>query len=394
VNDVLTDLRVVELSRTAAAAFAGRLCASAGAEVVLVEPPGGHPLRHEGPFLRDEPDIETSAAHLHINAGKRSVTIDLVEANRGALLGLLDSADVFITDVHAHILDPIGLSWAALHARRPSLLMTRVTPFGDNGPFAKYAGTNITGLASGGQLKITGDPDKPPLSNFGAQAEYQAGLSAFAGTVANALLRDETGEGEYLDLSMQDVVATNLEHRSPALNLGLEANRVGLTVSATYGVYACSDGWVYVTAFAPALWDRLLSIIEMPELRAERFSTQASRLEHNDELQALIASWAITKSSAELHDLALRGYPLTVMTTPAMLLQSEQWSNRRIVQDVEHAIEGSYALIGAPWLEDDDAQLAPAPLLGEANEELLRTSLTPIPSPSMRERGASRGARS
>jgi len=372
VNDTLADLRVVELSRTAAAAFAGRLCASAGAEVVLVEPPDGHPLRHEGPFLRDAANAETSAAHLHINAGKRSVTID-IDASADALLALLEQADVFVTDVHAHVLDPLGLSWAALHHRWPSMLMTRVTPFGDSGPFVSYAGTNLTGLASGGQLKITGDPDKPPLSNFGAQAEYQAGLSAFAGTVANVLLRDATGEGEYLDLSMQDVVATNLEHRSPALNLGLEANRVGLTVSATYGVYACADGWVYVTAFAPALWDRLLSIIEMPELRDERFSTQSARLENNDELQALIASWAIAKSSAELHDLALRGFPLTVMTTPPMLLESEQWRTRSVAQRVSHPTAGEFSMPAAPWLDQGAASLAPAPLLGEANEELLGT---------------------
>jgi crotonobetainyl-CoA:carnitine CoA-transferase CaiB-like acyl-CoA transferase len=366
----LADLRVVELSRTAAAAFAGRLCAAAGAEVVLVEPPDGHPLRREGPFLGDQANGETSAAHLHINAGKRSVAVDL-EANVEALLGLLEHADVFLTDMHAHRFDPLGLNWSALHARWPSLLMTRVTSFGDNGPFARYAGTNLTGLASGGQLKITGDPDKAPLSNFGAQAEYQAGLSAFAGTVANVLLRDGTGEGDYLDLSIQDVVATNLEHRSPALNLGLEANRVGLTVSATYGVYACADGWVYITAFAPALWDRLKSIVSVPELEDERFSTQAARLDHNDELQALLASWSITKSSAELHDLALRGYPLTVMTTPASLLESEQWRSRRVAQRVTHPIAGEFSLIGAPWLDEDAMTLSPAPLLGEANAELL-----------------------
>src|SRR3990170_663361 len=73
----LAGLRVVELSGTAAAAFAGRLCADAGAEVVLVEPPEGHPLRHEGPFRRDSKDLETSAMHLHVNAGKRSVVIEL-----------------------------------------------------------------------------------------------------------------------------------------------------------------------------------------------------------------------------------------------------------------------------------------------------------------------------
>lgn len=368
--DVLADLRVVELSRSAAAACAGRLCAAAGAEVVLVEPPEGHPLRAEGPFRGESRNPETSTAHLHVNAGKRSVTVDLASECE-LLLGLLDDAGLFLTDLPARALDPIGLSWAALHARRPSLLMTRITPFGDSGPFRDYAGTNLTALAAGGQLKITGDPDKPPLSNFGAQAEYQAGLSAFAGTLANLLLRDASGEGDYLDLSIQDVVATNLEHRAPALNLGLEAHRVGLIVSATYGVYPCADGWVYVTAFAPALWERLKAIAGLAALDEERFSTQAARLEHNDELQAVLTSWTLGKTTAELHELALRGYPFTTSQTPDALLRSEQWRGRRVAQGVEHSAAGRVALLAAPWYEPDAIDVRPAPRLGEANEELL-----------------------
>ncbi len=371
VRDVLADLRVVELSRTAAAAFAGRLCADAGAEVVLVEPPEGHPLRHEGRFLRDERNIETSAAHLHINAGKRSVALN-VEVHAETLLGLLDGADVFLTDFRAHEIDPLGLSWRALHERRPSLLMTRVTPFGDTGPYRRYEATNLICLALGGQLKITGDPDKPPLSNYGAQAEYQAGLSAFAATVANVLLRDATGEGEYLDLSALDVVATNLEHRPPALNLGLVANRAGLSVSATYGVYPCADGWVYITAFAPALWEHLKAIVQLPELEDARFATQASRLERNDKLQALLTSWTMSRTSADLREWALQGYPLTVAETLERLLASEQWRDRRAVDDVAHEKAGSVSVLRPPWLDAEPDAMRAAPRLGEANDELLR----------------------
>lgn len=370
VQDVLADISVVELSRGAAAAFAGRLCADAGARVVLVEPPEGHELRREGPFLGDAGHPETSAWHLHANAGKRSVTLD-IETQAGPLLGLLESADILLTDLPAHALDPVGLSWPALHARWPSLVMTRVTPFGDTGPYRRYEATNIVCLALGGQLKITGDPGRPPLSNFGRQAEYQAGLSAFVGTMANVLLRDASGVGEYLDLSIQDVVATNLEHRSPALNLGLVANRAGLNVSATYGVYPCADGWVYITAFAPALWERLKAMAALPVLDGERFATQASRLEYNDELQAILSAWCLTKTSDELRALALKGYPLTVAETLERLLASEQWRSRGVAQPVEHPAAGAIAVLGAPWLRQSAAPARPAPLLGEANEELL-----------------------
>jgi crotonobetainyl-CoA:carnitine CoA-transferase CaiB-like acyl-CoA transferase len=369
VKDALADARVVELSNGAAAAIAGRLCADAGAEVVLVEVPEGHALRREGPFLNDQPHPETSAAHLHINAGKRSVTVD-VASEPAPLLELLSRADIFITDRRQFELDA-SLGWRALHGRRPSLIMTRVTPFGDTGPYRRYEGTNLTCLALGGQLKITGDPDKPPLSNFGAQAEYQAGLSAFAGTVANLLLRDITGEGEYLDLSIQDVVSVNLEHRSPALNLGLVANRAGLSVSATYGVYPCADGWVYLTAFAPPLWERLKAMTGLAELEDERFATQAARLEHNDELQAILTSWTLSKTSDELWALARRGEPLTVAETTESLLACEQWRNRGFVATVDHPVAGDVSILGAPWLVEGAAGIAPAPLLGEANEDLL-----------------------
>ncbi|MEX1255431.1 MAG: CoA transferase [Dehalococcoidia bacterium] len=369
-NSALADLRVVELSRSAAGAFAGRLCVDAGAEVVLVEAVEGHPLRHEGPFRGEPRDIETSTPHLHVNAGKRSVTLE-VATQAAVLAQLLSGADIFITDLAAHVLDPLGLSWPALHERDPALVMTRVTPFGDTGPYRRYAATNLVSLALGGQLKITGDPGRPPLSNFGAQAEYQAGLSAFAGTVANVLLRDATGVGDYLDLSTQDVVATNLEHRSPALNLGLVANRVGLNVSATYGVYACADGWVYITAFAPALWERLKALTQLPELNEERFSSQATRLDNNDELQAIIAAWVITKASDELRSLARQGHPLTVAESPDRLIASEQWRGRQFVRAVEHPVAGEVSVLGPPWFEEQPSATRPAPLLGEANDELL-----------------------
>ena len=170
---VLDDLRVIELSETAAAAFAGRLCADAGAEVVLVEPPEGHALRREGPFVGD-----VSAVHLHVNAGKRSVVLDAT-TQAEELRALIDEADVFITGWPTSVLEPLGLDTSALRERAPGLVITQVTPFGDTGPYRDYAGTNLVELALGGQLKITGDPDKPPLSNYGSQAEFQAGLSAF-----------------------------------------------------------------------------------------------------------------------------------------------------------------------------------------------------------------------
>lgn len=368
---MLEDIRVVELSRTSAAAFAGRLFADAGAQVILVEPPEGHPLRHEGPFLDDRPDPETSAAHIHVNAGKRSVTLRW-PGEASLVPSLLQRADVFLTDLSSEELEPAGLDWHALRQRFPSLLMTQVTPFGQTGPYRHYQGSNLICLALGGQLKITGDPGRPPLSNFGAQTEYQAGLAAFAGTLANLLLRDESARGDYFDLSIQDVVANNLEGRSLTFNLGVMAERSGLNVSAVYGVYPCADGWVFLSAFAPALWEQFKEAVQIRDLEEERFSTQASRLENNDELQAILTAWTLSKTSDELRSLSQKGYPLTVAETPQELLRCQQWANRGFVKEVRHPAAGNVSVLGPLWRQPDiPGPQQPAPLLGEANGEIL-----------------------
>jgi crotonobetainyl-CoA:carnitine CoA-transferase CaiB-like acyl-CoA transferase len=376
---MLDDLRVIELSCTSAAAFAGRFCADAGAEVILAEPPSGHYLRHEGPFVQPSAishqpsavgDPETSAAHLHVNAGKRSVTLD-IEHQASVLRRLITSADVFLTDLPLSVLDPLDLRWEVLSEWDPALVMTQLTPFGNTGPYRQYAGTNLIEMALGGQLKITGDPGKPPLCNFGAQAEYQAGLAAFAGTVANLLLRDASGEGEYLDLSVQDVVAMNLEGRSLTFNLGVMAERAGLNVSAVYGVYPCADGWVFLSAFAPALWEQLKDAVGMEELLDERFQSQAGRLEHNDELQAVLTAWTLSKTSDELRVFAQKGYPITVAETPERLLRAEQWANRNVVYEVAHPAAGKVSVLASPWQGPNTTASRPAPMLGEANKEIL-----------------------
>ncbi|HET9475936.1 MAG TPA: CoA transferase [Dehalococcoidia bacterium] len=366
---MLDDLRVAELSCTYAGAIAGRLMVDAGADVILVEPPGGHPLRMHGPFRGDVPDPETCAWHLHANAGKRSVVIDLGSDPEPARRVVL-SADVFITDLPGAELERLGLTWGALQRRRPGLLMAQISPFGDTGPYRHYVATNLVEMALGGQLKITGDPGRSPLCNFGAQAEYQSGLAAFAGVLANLLLRDETGEGAYLDLSVQDMVANNLEGRSLTFNLGVMAERAGLNVSAVYGVYPCADGWVFLSAFAPALWEQLKDAARLPELDDERFSTQAGRLEHNDELQAILTAWTLSQTGDDLRRFSQKGYPVTVAETPDGLLRSEQWATRGFVNQVDHPAV-SAAVLGPLWQNEGIRSPRPAPCLGEGNEEIL-----------------------
>src|SRR3989304_9458080 len=118
------------------------------------------------------------------------------------------------------------------------------------------------------------------------------------------------------------------------------AERAGLNGSAVYGVYPCADGWVFLSAFAPALWDQLKSVVQLKKLEEERFSTQAGRLENNDELQAILTSWTLSKTSDDPRAFAQRGYPLTVAETPERLLRSDQWQRRRFAHPLHHPAAG------------------------------------------------------
>ena len=119
-----------------------------------------------------------------------------------------------------------------------------------------------------------------------------------------------------------------------------------------------------MTAFAPPLWERLKAAVGLDELDAERFSTQAARLEHNDELQAVLTGWTLGKTSDELREIARKGDPMTVMETPDRLLASEQWRGRGVAHEV-----GGVSILGPPWLQDEPP--GPAPKLGNASGDVL-----------------------
>ncbi len=245
---MLDGCRVVELSTDVAGAFAGRLLRAYGADVVVVEPPGGHPIRHLPPHAGDGPDAGVLAAYLH--AGKRSVALDLDDpADRATLDALLARAEIVIDSHAPGALAARGIDLDALADARASLVVCRITPFGQTGPHTQWRATALTAAAAGGQMGMCGDPDLPPLKTAGHQAYYQAGLHAFGATAAALFAARRTGIGDVLDISIQEVQVATLEGAGPnALTRGSEAGPNGNQTFAQWGIHACADGYVGVAA--------------------------------------------------------------------------------------------------------------------------------------------------
>ena len=222
----LGDVRVLDLSEGIAGPFCTKLLAALGADVISVEAPGrGDRARSYAPFPDDDPHPELSGLFLYLNTGKRSVTLDLEQASGRALCKRLAGwADVVIEDFAPGRLDAWGLGYEALDATRaatigearPGVIVVSVADFGQSGPYRDWQATDLTALALGGSLYIAGDEDREPLKIGGRPAQFFAGLSAFSGALIALHHRDATSEGQHVDVSMHEGIATAQEYPGAA----------------------------------------------------------------------------------------------------------------------------------------------------------------------------------
>ncbi len=208
----LTGVRVVEIDHVNVA-FAGKLLADLGAEVTVVEPPGGSPQRWFEPFVGDEPGPERSLWWWHYHTSKHSVVADL-DADAGALRALVGSADVLVVgDPHAL---PPDLGWEARHAADARLVMVSISPFGAHSARRDEPVTDLTLLAGGGPVWSCGydDHSLPPVRGGGNQSLHIAGHWAAMSALVALLAREETGSGQFIDVSMHAAANVTTEMAS------------------------------------------------------------------------------------------------------------------------------------------------------------------------------------
>lgn len=203
---VLGGIRVIELAHERTA-FAGKLLADMGAEVILVEPPEGTAARHVPPFVDDQPGIERSLHFWHYNAGKRSITLDISStAGLTSLHTLIDSADILLESETSDQVAALRLHYPDLSTRNPQLIHVAVTPYGRGEPMSDLPETDLTLMASGGPVWSCGydDHNLPPVRGWGYQG-YQTGCHFAVMSVLTALFYRNgsgNGRGQFIDVSI------------------------------------------------------------------------------------------------------------------------------------------------------------------------------------------------
>jgi crotonobetainyl-CoA:carnitine CoA-transferase CaiB-like acyl-CoA transferase len=335
----------------------GRLLADLGMEVIKIEPPGGDPVRSLAPFVKSADGKLLSTTFAHLNAGKASKVLDLkTDAGRAALRQLVETADVVIESFQPGELDAKGLGYKDLAAINPGIVMASISAFGQTGPKKNYACNDLVALAESGFLYISGDPSLAPCKPPETQAYYFASLFATAGLLAALYRRERTGQGDHIDASMQETLATQ-EH---IIRLWANEKQVLKRAGSQHGsvapakIFQCRDGFVYLYVTRQhwklflSVWKDHAAVFDAPD-----WLNNVYRRAHADELNPAVEAFIGKFTMAEITDLLqAKGIPCVPVNTPMGFANDEHVRGRGFMAPVEHSGFGSTRQPAMPFVID------------------------------------------
>ncbi|WP_326821055.1 CaiB/BaiF CoA transferase family protein [Streptosporangium sp. NBC_01756] len=374
----LGDVRVVELGQLLAGPFCGQLLGDFGAEVIKIEDPGrGDPMRQWG---REKP-YGKSLWWPVVARNKKSVTCDL-RTSRGQELvrGLVEKADVLLENFRPGTLERWGMSPRELHAINPRLVVTRVSGFGQTGPYAPQAGYGSIGEAMGGIRYVTGDPDRPPSRAGISLGDSLAAVHACIGTLVALHERDRSGHGQVVDSAIYEAVLAMMESMLPEWQqASYQRERTGSVLPnvSPSNVYPTEDGdSILIAANQDSVFRRLAAVMGAEELAEDpRYATHGARGEHMAALDQIIATWTAGFPAAELLALLNRGgVPAGRIYRAKDMFEDPHFAAREAIVRVPHPDFGELAMHNVvPKLSATPGSVRTAgPTLGQHNDEVYR----------------------
>jgi crotonobetainyl-CoA:carnitine CoA-transferase CaiB-like acyl-CoA transferase len=356
-------LRVIDLT-SFIGAYAARLFAEHGHEVIRVEPPDGDELRRLPPFLRDTQDLEHSAYHQFLNSGKKSVAVD-VDSDTGnkILHNLLGQADVLLADT------PVD-EQSCLVAN-PKLVLTKIV---DDAP-------ELCAVARSGLMSLTGHPDRTPVTLGGHVPHLAVGIYVAVATAAALLVRNSSGRGLIATVSVGDSLASFVEQAMVEYSFsGTITERRGSrgAITAVSGAMPCKDGhWVISQIHRPGRWSKFIEWVRDPELSADpSLAEEEGQHKRRDFIMQRLDDWAKRFTKTELVEQAQRlHFPASPVSTPLDLVNDPQLIARGFLTEMDHHEYGKIFFPQGAIATALGTRLSPAPKLGEHNEEILNEML-------------------
>jgi crotonobetainyl-CoA:carnitine CoA-transferase CaiB-like acyl-CoA transferase len=373
-NAALADVLVIDLSRVFAGPYCTMMLGDFGATVLKIEQPGkGDDTRQYGPpYIAGE-----SAYYLGLNRNKYSVTLDFAQPeDKRRLLTFIKKASVLVENFRPGTLARQGLDYETLRELNPGLVYCSISGYGQDGPYVKRAGYDFVAQGEAGLMAITGEVEGEPQRVGSPICDQAAGMFACMAILAALRVRDRTGKGQYIDISLLEAGASLLGNVSANyLISGEEARRYGNAHPniVPYQAFRTRDGYIVVGGGNDRLYQALCHLLERDDLAIDaRFSTNPERVRNRAILIPLLQEQFLKRDSAEwLAQLRAAGIPCGPINTVSSVFNDPQIQARGLVWECEHATVGTIKLAGSPMhLSETPTRLYKAPpLLGEDNDK-------------------------
>ncbi len=380
-QQALAGYRVLDLGQYIAGPFCTKLLAGLGAEVIKVERPDGDPARRVGPFVKDDPNPEKGLLYLYLNTGKKGITLNLKsDTGKKVFKDLVKDADVLVENFRPGVMADLGLDYETLEKINPGLIMTSISSFGQTGPYRDFKASDLTLMSMGGLVHMCGDVSREPITYGGSQAQYQGGTNAFTAIMIALFYKNKSGEGQYIDISMLECIASILEQFDHSFwTSGGVYERSGPRWAniSPWGIYHCKDGYIgLVRSASIARWWQFAEMMGKPELKDFKYVAMPSdpreRTLLMDEIDATMYDWLMDHTVDEIYrEGQSRGIPCAPVRNIKDLYEWCQMVERGFFVEIDHPVAGKALYPGAMMkMTGTPMETGRAPLLGEHNDEV------------------------
>ncbi len=399
-KNLIENCKVLDFS-TELGFLCGKILGDLGADVIKVEPPGGDPARKMGPFYQDIPHPEKSLYWLAYNNNKRSMTLNIETADgREILKKLLMSTDIIIESFPPGYMEQLGLGFSELsRMTKEKIIMTSISPFGQEGPYKNYKATDLGIMAMSGCMSLLGEPDRPPLRTSIPVSYMWTGSYAALGTLMAYFHCRTTGRGQHVDVSAQASAAWSADTAPLYWEAdGTLTKRVGNAVpgrsihgAAMKAAYPCKDGyicWLIYGARAGGITNKeTMKWMEEKGITSDwikaqdwdKFDPALATQEDFNHIMEPVSRLLQGLTKAEFLEEAVKrrimGYPVSDAKD---IIESPQLRAREVWQNIEHPELSAEITYPGPWAKFSESSCGisrRAPLIGEHNDEIYTQGL-------------------
>jgi len=381
----LSGIRVIGLEQYMSGPYCTMLLADAGAEVIKIERPGrGDPRRSIPPFAKRD-DAKKAFGYMAYNRNKKSLALNVQsEEGQAILRRLADVSDVVVENLRPGAMAKIGLDYEGLKTGNPRIIYAMISGFGRlpgyRSDYADRPAFDIVAEAMSGVMDLIGFEDKPPTFTLYGLADVYSGMIAAYGILQALFVRERTGEGQVVDVSLTDNMLALNERMVALFSItGKEPQRGKLDHLWPRGAFKCKDGYVALNVPDDIVWGRLAAAVGRPDLQDDpRSADGTSRAANAAFLQPIIEQWMADKTRQEVVDtLNAAGMPTGPVYTAKDVFADPHFRTRGMLVDIEDPEVGTYTFArSTPHLSTaPEIEKQPAPALGQHTREILENLL-------------------